>query len=787
MPKTSPEIGGMGHSVKRKEDARFIRGKGNYVDDVRLPGMIWLDIVRSPYAHAKITKIDTSKALAIPGVLAVITGEDLAKYNLHWMPTLMSDTQMVLPLEKVMYQAQEVAAVLATDRYIAADGVQAVQVDYEPLPVVVDPFKALEPGAPVLRTDKKDKKDNHIWHWEVGDKAATDKVFKEAEVTVKQDIYLPRIHVSSIETCGCVADFDKVNGKLTVWMTTQAPHAIRTVFALVAGHVGLSEEKIRIISPDIGGGFGGKVPVYPGYVIAVAASVLTGKPVKWIEDRMENLQADSFARDYHISAELAGKRDGTLTGLRVKTIADHGYADAAANPSKFPAGLFHICTGSYDFKAAHVEVDGVYTNKPPGGIAYRCSFRVTEAVHAIERMADIMAHELNMDSAEFRLKNFIKPEQFPYKSVLGWEYDSGNYGGALRKAMEKIGYAALRQEQVEKRKRGELMGIGISSFTEIVGAGPSKHFDILGIKMFDSAEIRIHPTGKVIARFGTKSQGQGHETTYAQILAEELGIPVDHITVEEGDTDTAPYGLGTYASRSTPTAGAAAAMASRKILDKARKIAAHLLEANEADLDWEPGKFFVRGNPSKVKTIQEIAFAAYTNHPQGMEAGLEAVSYYDPPNLTYPFGSYICVVDLDKGTGEVKIRRFVAVDDCGNIINPMIVEGQIHGGLTMGLAPAMYEEINYDENGNIQGGSFMDYLLPTAVETPKWETDKTCTPSPHHPLGAKGVGESATVGAPAAIANAVVDAMWHLGVRHIDIPITPAKVWKCLREHGVTD
>jgi aerobic carbon-monoxide dehydrogenase large subunit len=787
MPKTSPEIGGMGHSVKRKEDARFIRGKGNYVDDVRLPGMIWLDIVRSPYAHAKITKIDTSKALAIPGVLAVITGEDLAKYNLHWMPTLMSDTQMVLPLEKVMYQAQEVAAVLATDRYIAADGVQAVQVDYEPLPVVVDPFKALEPGAPVLRTDKKDKKDNHIWHWEVGDKAATDKVFNEAEVTVKQDIYLPRIHVSSIETCGCVADFDKVNGKLTVWMTTQAPHAIRTVFALVAGHVGLSEEKIRIISPDIGGGFGGKVPVYPGYVIAVAASVLTGKPVKWIEDRMENLQADSFARDYHISAELAGKRDGTLTGLRVKTIADHGYADAAANPSKFPAGLFHICTGSYDFKAAHVEVDGVYTNKPPGGIAYRCSFRVTEAVHAIERMADIMAHELNMDSAEFRLKNFIKPEQFPYKSVLGWEYDSGNYGGALRKAMEKIGYAALRQEQVEKRKRGELMGIGISSFTEIVGAGPSKHFDILGIKMFDSAEIRIHPTGKVIARFGTKSQGQGHETTYAQILAEELGIPVDHITVEEGDTDTAPYGLGTYASRSTPTAGAAAAMASRKILDKARKIAAHLLEANEADLDWEPGKFFVRGNPSKVKTIQEIAFAAYTNHPQGMEAGLEAVSYYDPPNLTYPFGSYICVVDLDKGTGEVKIRRFVAVDDCGNIINPMIVEGQIHGGLTMGLAPAMYEEINYDENGNIQGGSFMDYLLPTAVETPKWETDKTCTPSPHHPLGAKGVGESATVGAPAAIANAVVDAMWHLGVRHIDIPITPAKVWKCLREHGVTD
>jgi carbon-monoxide dehydrogenase large subunit len=353
--------------------------------------------------------------------------------------------------------------------------------------------------------------------------------------------------------------------------------------------------------------------------------------------------------------------------------------------------------------------------------------------------------------------------------------------------MKKIGYAELRKEQAEKRKQGHLMGIGISSFTEAVGAGPSHTFDILGIKMFDSAEIRIHPTGKATARFGTKSQGQGHETTYAQIVAEELGIPADHITVEEGDTDTAPYGLGTYASRSTPVAGAAGAMAARKIREKAKKIAAHLLEANEADLEWEPGKFFVRGNPSKAKTIQEIAFAAYTNHPQGMEAGLEAVSYYDPPNLTYPFGSYICVVDIDKGTGEVKIRRFVAVDDCGNIINPMIVEGQIHGGLTMGLAPALYEEISYDEQGNIRGGSFMDYLVPTAVETPNWETDKTCTPSPHHPLGAKGVGESATVGAPAAIVNAVVDALWHLGVRHVDIPITPAKVWKLLRDNGVTD
>jgi aerobic carbon-monoxide dehydrogenase large subunit len=786
-PKTSPDIGGMGHSIKRKEDPRFIRGQGNYVDDVVLPGMLHMDIVRSPYAHATLKKIDTAAALKVPGVLAVITGETLAQFKLHWMPTLMSDTQMVLPTEKVMYQSQEVAAVVATDRYAAADGVEAVQVDYEPLPVVVDPFKALEPGAPVLRTDKPGKKDNHIFHWEVGDRAGTDAAFKAADVTIKQRIYIPRIHVASIETCGCVASFDKATGKLTVWMTTQAPHAIRTVFALVAGHVGLSEEKIRIISPDIGGGFGGKVPVYPGYVIAVAASVVIGKPVKWVEDRMENLQADSFARDYHIDAELAARKDGTMTALRIKTLADHGYADVAANPSKFPAGLFSVCTGSYDIKTSFVEVDGAYTNKPPGGIAYRCSFRVTEAVHAIERITDMLAQELKMDPADVRRKNFIPKDKFPYKSALGWEYDSGDYHGALEMALQKIGYADLRKEQAEKRARGELMGIGLSSFTEIVGAGPSKDFDILGIKMFDSCELRVHPTGKALARFGTKSQGQGHETTYAQIIAEELGIPAAHIQVEEGDTDTAPYGLGTYASRSTPTAGAAAAIASRKVRDKARKIAAHLLEVSEEDLVWEPGKFSVKGAPEKSKTIQDIALAAYTNHPQGMEAGLEAVNYYDPPNLTFPFGTYACVVDIDRGTGEVKIRRFVAIDDCGNIINPMVVQGQVHGGLTMGMAPALLEEISYDENGNIQGGSFMDYLVPTAMETPAWETGHTVTPSPHHPLGAKGVGESATVGAPPAIVNAVVDALSHLGVRHIDIPVTPEKVWRILKDKGVAE
>ena len=783
MTTKATTVRGMGHSVKRKEDARFLRGKGNYVDDIKLPGMLYMDIVRSPYAHANITRIDASRALALPGVLAVITGKDLDAAGLAWMPTLMSDKQMVLPVDRVVYQAQEVAAVIATERYIAADAITMIDVDYEPLPPVVDPFKALEPDAPLVRPDRE-QKTNHIWHWEAGDAARTDELFQQAEVVVKQDLYIPRIHVSSIETCGCVASFDRIAGKLTIYMTTQAPHAIRTVFSLVTG---IPEHKIRIISPDIGGGFGGKVPVYPGYVIASVAALQTGRPIKWIEDRSENLQADSFARDYHISAELAATNDGVMKALRVKTLADHGAFDAAANPSKFPAGLFSVITGSYGLEAAHVEVDGVYTTKPSGGVAYRCSFRVTEAVHTIERMVDTLAQRLNLDPADVRMKNFIPPEAFPYKSPTGWEYDSGNYPAALQKAMEKIGYADLRREQAEKRARGELMGIGISTFTEIVGAGPSHTFDILGIKMFDSCEIRVHPTGSVIARIGVQTQGQGHETTFAQIVAEELGLPVEDITVEHGDTDTAPYGLGTYASRSTPTAGAATAVAARKIREKAKKIAAHLLEANVDDLEWQDYKFQVKGSPGRAVTMKEIAFAAYTNFPSDVEAGLEAVDYYDPPNMTFPFGAYICVVDIDRGTGQVKIRRFVAVDDCGNIINPMIVDGQIHGGLTMGMAPALLEAITYDENGNIQQGTFMDYLLPTAMETPVWETDKTVTPSPHHPFGAKGVGESATVGAPPAIANAVVDALGHLGVTHIDIPITPWKVYEILEAHGAAE
>jgi carbon-monoxide dehydrogenase large subunit len=776
--------GWLGRSVRRKEDARFIVGRGNYIEDITLPNMLHMAILRSPFAHATIKSIDTSRATELPGIVAVVTGELLAEHNLAWMPTLSGDTQAVLATDKVRTQGQEVACVIADDPYTAHDALELIDVDYEPLPVVVSPQAALDPAAPLIRDDKADQTDNKIYHWEAGDAEATERAFADADKVVRLETHYPRCHPAPLECCGCVADVNPATGKATIYMTSQAPHAHRTVFALVAG---LPEQNIQIISPDIGGGFGNKVPVYPGYVVAIAASLLLGRPVKWIEDRTGNLISTGFARDFYMDGELALKEDGTMTGLRVKMLSDQGYAFADAQPSKFKAGLFHIVTGSYDIPAAHVVTEGAYTNKAPGGVAYRCSFRVTEASFFIERLVQTAAYELGIDPAELRRKNFIAPEKFPYTSATGFEYDSGNYEPALDQALERVGYEELREEQRRAREEGRLIGIGLASFTEVVGAGPSRQYDILGIKMFDSAELRVHPTGKAILKLGVKSQGQGHETTFAQIVAHELGIPPEDIAVQEGDTDNTPYGLGTYASRSTPVAGAATAVAARKVREKAKKIAAHLLEAAEDDLEWDDGKFSVKGAPERVKTIQEIAFAAYTDHPEGMEAGLEAVDYYDPPNMTYPFGTYAVVVEVDRGTGKWDVKKVVAVDDCGTRINPMIVEGQIMGGLTEGFGMAAMELITFDEDGNCIGSNFMDYLLPTAWETPKFELGETVTPSPHHPIGAKGVGESATVGSPAAYVNAVVDALAHAGVRNIDMPMTPDKVWEALNEAGLAE
>jgi carbon-monoxide dehydrogenase large subunit len=463
-------------------------------------------------------------------------------------------------------------------------------------------------------------------------------------------------------------------------------------------------------------------------------------------------------------------------------ISDQGAFFADAQPTKFKAGLFHIVTGSYDYPAAYVTTKGAYTNKAPGGVAYRCSFRVTEASYMIERLVQNAAYEIGMDPAEFRSKNFIQPDQFPYLSPTGFVYDSGDYERAMRLAMDMVGYDDIQKEKKQARKEGKLVGIGMASFTEVVGAGHGEDYDILGLKMFDSAELRVHPTGKAILKLGVKSQGQGHETTFAQIVAEELGIPASDVKVVEGDTDNTPYGLGTYASRSTPVAGAATAVIARKLRDKARKIAAYLLEASEDDLEWEPGKFSVAGDPDSSVTIQDIAFAAYTNPPPDVEAGLEGVNYYDPPNMTYPFGTYIVVVDVDPGSGQWKVRRMVAVDDCGVKINPMVVEGQIQGGLTEGYAMSSMQHITFDESGNCIGSNFMDYLIPTAWETPRFELGETVTPSPHHPIGAKGVGESATVGSPAAYVNAVVDALQHLGVMNLEMPVSADRVWAAMEE-----
>jgi carbon-monoxide dehydrogenase large subunit len=776
--------GWLGRSVKRKEDARFIVGRGNYIEDIKLPEMLHMAILRSPFAHATINSIDTSRAAELPGVVAVVTGELLAEHNLAWMPTLSGDTQAVLATDKVRMQGQEVACVIAEDPYVAHDALELIDVDYEPLSVVISPQAALEDSAPVIRDDKEGQTDNRVYHWEAGDADATEKAFADADKVVRLVTHYPRCHPAPLECCGCVADVNAATGKATIYMTSQAPHVHRTVFALVAG---LPEQNIQIISPDIGGGFGNKVPVYPGYVVATAASLLLGRPVKWIEDRTGNLISTGFARDFYMDGELALNEDGKMTGLRVKMLSDQGYAYADAQPSKFKAGLFHIVTGSYDIAAAHVVTEGAYTNKAPGGVAYRCSFRVTEASFFIERLVQTAAYELGIDPAELRRQNFIPAEKFPYTSATGFEYDSGNYEPALDQALERVGYRELREEQKRAREDGRLLGIGIASFTEVVGAGPSRQYDILGIKMFDSAELRVHPTGKAILKLGVKSQGQGHETTFAQIVAEELGIPPDDVMVQEGDTDNTPYGLGTYASRSTPTAGAATAVAARKIRDKAKKLAAHLLETAEEDLEWGGDKFAVRGAPDRAKTIQEIAFAAYTDHPEGMEAGLEATNYYDPPNMTYPFGTYAVVVEVDRGTGEWKVKKVVAVDDCGTRINPMIVEGQIMGGLTEGFGMAAMQLITFDENGNCIGSNFTDYLLPTSWETPTFELGETTTPSPHHPIGAKGVGESATVGSPAAYVNAVIDALAHAGVRNIDMPMTPDKVWEALNEAGLAE
>lgn len=772
------KIGGLGARRKRVEDDRFIVGKGNYTDDFKLPGMLHMEILRSPLAHARIKSIDTSKAWQIPGVHMVLTGDMAAQHNLAWMPTLSYDTQAVLATDKVRFQGQEIACVVADDPYIAKDGCEAIVVEYEPLPVIVNPEQARAKDAPIIRDDKEGQTDNICYRWEVGDREGTERAFAQADLVSRLEVYYPRSHPSPIECCGSIADYNPATTKLTVYMTTQAPHIIRAAVAIVAE---LPEHMIRIISPDIGGGFGNKVPVYPGYVCSILCSILLARPVKWIEDKTGNLISTGYARDMYYKGEIALRKDGKILAVRFHADTDNGAFFSDAQPTKFKVGLLHSAFACYDIPFAYMTAQGHYTNKAPGGVAYRCSFRVTEAMFFQERAIQAAADDLGMDQAEFRRINLVKDHQFPFRTPYGFLLDSGQYEKCLNVALNAIDYKGFLREKEEARAQGRRLGIGISTMTEPLGAGNSREYDILGIKMFDCAELRVHPSGKAILKIGSKTQGQGHETTFAQIVTHELGIPAADILVQHGDTDNTPFGMGTYASRSTPTAGAATAMVARKIRAKARKLAAHLLEVSEEDVEWELGRFYVRGAPDRGVTIQECAMAAYSNMPDGMEPGLENNAYYDPPNMTWPFAAYIVTVEVDPETGVWDVLRMVAVDDCGVRINPMIVEAQIMGGMTEAFAMANMQFITFDAEGNCIGSNYMDYLLPTAWETPGFELHEVVTPSPHHPIGAKGIGECACVGGPAAFVNAVMNALDDTGVRNIDMPLLPSRVWEAIK------
>ena len=770
-----------GQSVLRKEDDRFLTGRGNFVADVLPPGTVFAKFVRSPYAHARIRSINTAKARRLPGVLDVLTAQDMkdqvGDIITAWaIPNANLKTPAYPPLarEVVRYAGEAVAVVVAESPFIAENARDLVEVEYDPLPVVTDVETATKPGRAPLHGDAPD---NVAFKWILagGD---VDKVFQEADVVVNQRFVNQRLQPTAMEPRAAIAQFEPGTRELTLHVTSQNPFVHRLVLSIVLKY---PEHLIHVIAPDVGGGFGSKIPVYPWEAIVCHLAMRLGRPVKWVEDRMENYVATIHGRDHVQYVDLAAKKDGTILGIRARVLANMGAYLSTAAPG-IPTILFGFMVGGcYAIQAGRVEVTGVFTNTTPVD-AYRGAGR-PEALFLLERMVDILARKLKKDPADIRRKNFIPADKFPYATAMGLTYDSGNYPGTLEKALEKVGYEKLRKEQAEGRRKGKLMGIGLSTYVEICGLGPSAVVTSTGFAggLWGASTVRLHPTGKATAYTGGHPHGQGEETTFAQIVADELGIPMADVEVVHGDTKLTPYGQGTYGSRTTPVEGGSIALSARKVRDKARKIAAHLLEAREEDLEFADGKFVVKGSPKAAKTIQEIAWAAYMagNLPKGVEPVLDATTFYDPTNFVFPFGCHICVVDVDRETGQVKIRRYVAVDDVGNQINPMIVEGQVHGGVLQGLAQAMLEQSVYDENGNLLTNSLIEYLVPTALEAPRIETDSTVTPSPHNPLGAKGVGETGTIASSQAYVNAVCDA---LGVDHIDMPITPEKVWRVLQK-----
>jgi len=781
----------IGQSIKRKEDPRLITGEAKYLDDIQLPGLVHLAILRSPYAHAKIKNIDTAKAKAVPGVIGVFTGKDFMDVNpmpCAWQAGGVKNnvnTPRVLEPDKVTFTGAGVACVVAEDRYIAEDALALIDVDYEVLPVVVDAKKATEANAPQIHENAPN---NIVMEWQCGDAAAVDKAFKEAEVTIKQPIVNQRLIPTPMEPRGAVASYLPFTGEYTIWLTSQAPHVHRLL--MTAFVFGIPETKMRVIAPQVGGGFGAKIFLYPEYCLAAALAKRVGRPVKWAETRSENYRATTHGRDHITDLEIAAKKDGTVTAIRVHTFANLGGVLSTIAPG-IPTTLYgRLLSGAYHVPHIYCNVKGVYTNT--GMVdAYRGAGR-PEATYVIERTMDLVASATGVDPSEVRRKNFVQPSEFPYAPadnlLAGLKYDSGNYEAALDRALEMADYKNLRQMQADARKQGRYIGIGFSSYIEICGVAPSAWVGLpgqgWGAGLWESANVRVHLTGKVVATTGSQSHGQGHETTVAQVVADELGISVDDVIVQHSDTLGTPFGYGTYGSRSAAVGTVAIYNSLQRIKEKARKLGAHLLEAAEEDVVFEDGKVFVKGSPDKAKTIQDIAAQAALayNLPRGMEPFLDDTAYYDPPNCTFPFGTHICVVEVDADTGAVKVLKYVAVDDVGNVINPMIVDGQIHGGIIQGVGQALTEGAVYDDNGQLLTGSMAEYAIPKATLMPMIQMDRTVTPSPVNPLGIKGAGEAGTIASTPAVVSAVVDALAPLGIKHLDMPLSAPRVWAAMHK-----
>jgi carbon-monoxide dehydrogenase large subunit len=770
----------LGASIKRREDPRFITGKGNYTDDLKLQGMTHAVFVRSPHANAKIRKIDTAKASKAPGVVAIFTGKDMVGVNslpCGWLlPELKIPAHMPLASDAARYVGDPVAIVIAESQSAASDAAELVAVDWDVLPSVTKTEKAAAKGSPQIHEVAPN---NEAFKWQIGDAAATDAAFKSAPVVVKKRIINQRLVANPMEPRACVARYDDSTGDWTLWVTSQNPHVHRLL--MTAFVLGIPEHKVRVIAPDVGGGFGSKIFLYNEETVCTWATKQIKRPIRWTSSRREAFQTDAHGRDHVTDAEVALSKDGKFLALRVKTIANLGSYLSTFAPA-VPTYLYAtLLNGVYEWGAIHAEVTGVFTNTTPVD-AYRGAGR-PEACYLLERMVDAAAAALKMDPADIRKKNFIPKFDNGYQTKVALSYDSGNYAAAFDKLLAMLDYKKFRTEQAAARAKGRLMGIGFSTYIEACSIAPSKVVGALGAQagLWESGKVQVHPTGKVSVFTGSHSHGQGHETTMAQIVADSLGIPMDDIEIVHGDTGRVPFGMGTYGSRSASVGGTAIVMSLNKIKEKGKKIAAHLLEANPKDMEYVGGQFVVKGSPQKAIPFGTVALTAYVphNYPEGVEPGLEETSFYDPANFCFPFGAHACVVEVDPDTGHVKILRYLAVDDVGNVINPMIVDGMVHGGIAQGVAQALWEGAVYDEDsGQLVSGSMMDYTLPKADMLPFYETDRTETPTPVNPLGVKGAGETGTIASTPAVVNAVVDALSVLGVDHIDaMPLTPERVW----------